>query len=410
LSVPNRLQDGRLEALHATRLLDTPAEQAFDRFSKLATQVLGVPVALVSLVDADRQFFKSQTGLPEPWATVRETPLSHSFCKHVVENRQPLVVVDAREHPLLRDNLAVRDFGVVAYLGVPLTTADGHTLGSLCAIDTSPRVWTEDAIAILRDLAAFAMTEIELRLTVRESQARYAQLQTLELQRAELVDMLVHDLRNPLTSLIGGLDLVASTEGLSQVIQEDIALARDGADALVRMVSEILDVSKAEAGQLGLTQKEWHPSAIVRDAVQQLIHLARGADIHLRSDVAPGLPIMIADGVKLRRVLVNLLANAIQHTPAHGEIVVSAEPSGDGASIRFSVADTGCGIAPSAIGKLFEKFGSRTDLSSERTSTGLGLPFCKLVAEAHGGRISVRSTPGQGTIFEVAIPLGGLTR
>ena len=101
------------------------------------------PVALVSLVDADRQFFKSCLGLPEPWASARETPLSHSFCQHAVARREPLVVDDAREHEVLRDNPAIRDMGVVAYAGIPLIDAAGHALGTLCVIDSQPRHWTK---------------------------------------------------------------------------------------------------------------------------------------------------------------------------------------------------------------------------------------------------------------------------
>src|SRR5918997_5158566 len=112
----------RLQAVHRTGLLDTPVEHAFDRLTRLATTVLQVPVALVSLVDHDRQFFKSCIGLPEPWASRRETPLSHSFCQHAVASRQPLIIDDARQHPLVRENLAIPDLGVIAYAGIPLVT------------------------------------------------------------------------------------------------------------------------------------------------------------------------------------------------------------------------------------------------------------------------------------------------
>ena len=158
----------RLEALRRTGLLDSPAEERFDRLTRLASRLLGVPVALVSLVDEDRQFFKSCFGLPEPWASRRETPLSHSFCQHVVIHEEPLIVEDAREHPLVRDNLAIADLGVVAYAGIPLTTTDGRVLGSFCAIDTRPRKWTEDEIQALRDLAGAVCTEIELRTAARD--------------------------------------------------------------------------------------------------------------------------------------------------------------------------------------------------------------------------------------------------
>src|SRR3954464_7514005 len=144
---------GRLEALRATALLDSPPEEAFDRLTRLASHALNVPVALVSLVDEDRQFFKSCIGLPEPWASRRGTPLSHSFCQHAVASGEPLVIEDAREHPLVRNNLAIRDLDVIAYAGVPLKTSDGVVLGTFCAIDHQPRVWTEADLAFVGEMA-----------------------------------------------------------------------------------------------------------------------------------------------------------------------------------------------------------------------------------------------------------------
>ena len=180
---PEPLADpGRLDALRRSALLDTEAEGAFDRLTRLATQILGVPVSLVSLVDGDRQFFKSAVGLPEPWATRRETPLSHSFCQHVVRDAVPLIVPDARIDPAFADNLAIGDIGVVAYAGIPIVTSDGHTLGSFCAIDSKPRQWTPQEIATLRELTALVVSEIELRAAL----ARAEQLvdRNREVQRA----------------------------------------------------------------------------------------------------------------------------------------------------------------------------------------------------------------------------------
>ena len=157
----------RLSALEQTSLLDASPDEAFDRLTRLATEILQAPISLVSLVEETRQYFKSCVGLPEPWATQRETPLTHSFCQHVVADAAPLIISDATQHPLVRDNLAIRDLGVVAYLGIPLTTSTGIVLGSFCVIDTHPRAWTKKEIALLTELAAWAMTEIELRRQVR---------------------------------------------------------------------------------------------------------------------------------------------------------------------------------------------------------------------------------------------------
>jgi hypothetical protein len=152
----------RLRELRGTRLLDSPPEESFDRLTRLTSTVLNVPIALVSLVEDDRQFFKSCLGLPQPWARQRQTPLSHSFCQHVVESGEPLVISDAREHPVLRDNLAIRDIGVIAYMGVPLITPSGNVLGTLCAIDHQPRHWTTEQVEILSNLAGSVLSEIQL--------------------------------------------------------------------------------------------------------------------------------------------------------------------------------------------------------------------------------------------------------
>ena len=146
----------RLDSLARTGLLDSSPSQAFDTLTRIASALLGAPVALVSLVDGERQFFKSHIGLPEPWATARETPLTHSFCQWVVSNHEALVVSDAREHSVLRHNRALYDLGVIAYAGVPLTPTSGDPIGSFCAIDTKPRVWTDDDVALLRELATSA--------------------------------------------------------------------------------------------------------------------------------------------------------------------------------------------------------------------------------------------------------------
>lgn len=146
----------RLEALAQACLLDTPPEATFDRLTRLAARLVGAPTALVSLVDKDRQFFKSQHGLGQPWAGARQTRLSHSFCQWVVSGNEPLVVPDATANPVLSKNLAVRDMGVVAYAGVPLAGRGGQPIGSFCAIDSVARRWSDEDLATLNDLAQVA--------------------------------------------------------------------------------------------------------------------------------------------------------------------------------------------------------------------------------------------------------------
>jgi len=160
----------RLASLRRTGLLDSRPEPEFDRVTRLAVSLLGTPVVLVAFVDEQREVFKSAVGLCEPWATQREAPLSHSFCQHVVAADAPLVIEDARKHPLVHDNPAIREMGVIAYLGVPIHAPDRPAIGALCAIDDKPRNWTEKDIDLMRDLAAFVATEITSRWRLEESQ------------------------------------------------------------------------------------------------------------------------------------------------------------------------------------------------------------------------------------------------
>ena len=184
----------RLAALAETGLPDSGPEEAFDRLTRMVTRLLGVPVSLVSLVDDRRQFFKSLQGLRGPTSVARQTPLTHSFCQHVVIKQSPLMVTDAENDPLVRENLAIPDLGVKAYLGVPLKLPSGHIIGSLCAIDNRPRSWTDADLQSLGDVAEIVMSEVGLR---REIVRRQRAEENQELLIAELH----HRVKNTLSTV-----------------------------------------------------------------------------------------------------------------------------------------------------------------------------------------------------------------
>ena len=153
----------RLEAIKETGLLGVKEDPVLHRLTRLAAKTLAASVSLMSLVEEDGQFFASSGGLPEPWATERGTTLLHSFCQHVVISNQPLLVTDARQHPLVQRNLAVQDLDVIAYVGVPLVDSRDNTLGSLCVIEHEPRHWGPQEVEILHDFAAAVMDRVESR-------------------------------------------------------------------------------------------------------------------------------------------------------------------------------------------------------------------------------------------------------
>ena len=393
----------RIETLESTALLDSPPEKIFDRMTSMASRMLNVPVTLVSLVDRERQFFKSQHGQAEPMASRRETPLSHSYCKHVVATGKPLIVADAREHPLLHDNPAITENNVIAYLGIPLTTAEGQTIGSFCAIDGEPRQWTEPDVEVMENIASSVMTEIELRIMVRNFQQQCLRMRNLELEREEMVQMLVHDLRNPLSALLLGLSAMKEYE-MPDVFRRLLNSAESGGTTLARMVNDILDVSKAEAGHMDLNLSEVDPGELVRSACEPIRELLTQGCISLVVAVDPSVGVIAADHEKLRRTLVNLISNATQHTPDHGKIRVTVRREAAAHRVVIEITDNGTGIPKEAFARIFEKFHRSVMPGGSKTSTGLGLPFCKKAVEAHGGSITVESELGKGTTFRVELP------
>jgi len=396
----------RLQALAATELLDSGAEACFDRFTRLASRFLEVPVSLISLVDGDRQYFKSMVGLCEPWASQRQTPLSHSFCRHVVLSREPLLISDARVDPLVSTNPAVVELDVVAYLGIPLADDDGQVLGAFCAIDSQVRQWTADDVAVMEDLAAAVMAEIELRRLSRETLNRFLALQRLENQRDEMVHMLVHDMRNPLASALAALDMLDVIPGLSDNHSRFIGKARRGGKRLLELINETLTVSRSEAGHSVLAFETLQPNPLLGAAVDELSSLAVATGVDL--DLRPGidLPAFQGDRSKLRRVLVNLIGNALAHTPRGGRVRVGAEFDESSQTLVFSVSDTGEGIPDDLQARIFEKFEQAGLHARQRESGfGLGLAFCKTVVSGHHGRIWVDSAVGAGSDFRFAIPV-----
>ena len=154
-------------------------DECFERYARMVRRLLDVPTALVTILEPDRQVFPGAVGLPEPWQSTRETPLTHSFCQYVVADRGPLVITDARVDARLKDNLAIPDLGVIAYAGFPLRDASGDVVGSLCAIDSVPHAWTERELLQLEDLALSCSAELALRQETQRADESERRARTL---------------------------------------------------------------------------------------------------------------------------------------------------------------------------------------------------------------------------------------
>jgi signal transduction histidine kinase len=417
---------GRLAALRRTGLLDTPPEEAFDRLTRLVCRLLGVPAALVSLVEADRQFFKSAVGLPQPWALRRETGLLHSFCKHVVAGGAPLLVQDAARHPLVSGSLAVPELGVVAYLGMPLVTAEGHALGALCAIDTAPRAWTPGDAAALRELAAVTMSEVTLRrlaLEMAERVAEEAAARAAAEARARrrealrrLADGVAHDLAGVMQAVQSGVRLATARLGHdAEAARSLLALVGDVARRGGLLIECLL--AFAPRGEL---RPELVDAAALLAQLGRALANAPDAPLRIQVEADPHLPPVLADPEELTAVLRGLAVAAQGAMPEGGTLTLGAaleevvaqgvgHPArlGPGRYVRLSVTDTGTGMG----GERRTAAGAPpATAGSPGSGEGFGLALARDFAEQAGGGLAREDRAGVGSTVALWLPAAEVAR
>lgn len=228
----------------------------------------------------------------------------------------------------------------------------------------------------------------------------------LEQVRENLTNMIVHDLRNPLSSIMGSLELIRMAwDDPTATIPTDqlFTIAQRSGKRLFGLIDSILDVARLESGKAELKKQPIPVRGLVEEAIEQVKPIAVGRAVHLESNIPDDLPLLVGDRGLLSRVLINLLDNALKFTPPDGKIRVEVRQSSPD-TLLFAVSDTGRGIPPEHQQRIFDRF---VRIHDQRVhGTGLGLTLCKLVVEAHGGRIWVESRPGEGSTFKFTLPLG----
>ena len=394
----------RLSTLQSLGLIDASPESGFDRLTELAVEVFNAPVALISIVDDKRQFFKSCVGLPEPYATSRQTPHSHSFCKHVVQTGEPLIVPDARKHAELKSNSAISDLGVIAYAGMPLKSADGQRLGSFCVIDSKARQWGDEEIRVLRCMANCVETEIA-------SKQRLAN-QNIELQNAAEVAkrkniflaQLSHELRNPLSPILNAAQMLCEG-GFEEKDKPPIyEMLRDQTLQVVRMVNDMLDLSRVEQGKIRIEKKPVDIRSVVDSSVNAIRSSAveQGHSINVQRYDQPLM--VLGDFDRLVQVTNNLLTNACRYTPAGGEIRVQVSENEGQATVR--VTDNGIGIPADQLIEVFKVFNQVEPTEKSKQGLGLGLALVRQLVNLHGGHVAAQSEGiDHGSDFRISIPL-----
>lgn len=255
----------------------------------------------------------------------------------------------------------------------------------------------------IEEVLARVRTHVALRRTRLELAQSYERLRTLEELRDNLVHMVVHDIRGPLTVLRGSLRfLLKGPAGqLGDKVTEDLRVAQKCAEGISRLVGDLLDVRRLEERKMPVERERCDLVEIAAEVRKNLSRLQRGRQIDLE---AAGPVEVVCDGALVRRVLENLVGNGIKHTPSDGRLVIAIATGKD--RVRVEVHDQGPGIPPEDREKIFEIFGTLR-VRSDRTypSAGLGLAFCKLAVEAHGGSLGVDSGEQVGCTFWFELPL-----
>lgn len=397
----------RLAELSACGVLDTPPEPEFDELARLAAQLCGTPIALVSLVTRTRQWFKARVGLE-----VGETERRVAFCAHaILRPLELLVVPDAQQDGRFADNpLVVGPPWIRFYAGAPLCTESGRALGTLCVIDRIPRQLSARQRQDLDALARQAVTQLEFRRRGLELARAHRRLEEQARARANLLAGMSHEIRSPLTLVSGFAELLSERTDLTPEAQEHVRAVAEAGKHLSRLADDILDLAKLEAGQLTVRPSAVNLTDLLREVSERCGAKARAKGLELRLELdARVQPALLVDGQRLRQVLLELLCNAIRHTDTGRiELVLTqlaADP--DGESVLIEVRDTGSGMTPEVQAQLFQSYGrAGAGPGADEHGTGLGLLICQRLALLLGGELGLDySLPGVGSSFYLRLTL-----
>lgn len=387
----------RLSALRRYNILDTLPEEEFNDIAKLVAYICNVPVAHVSFMAEDRQWFKATVGFD-----AENVPRETTFCQYTILDSEMWVIPDAAKEPKLIGNPNVGGgFNVRFYAGIPLTSPDGYNIGTICAIDHEPKTINEDQKNALTILANHVISQLELRVKNIELDKQKEIAELAIYAKDSFLANMSHEIRTPLNAIIGFTELMAKTK-LEPTQKEYIQNVQTAGENLMVIINDILDLSKIDTGNLIIESYPFNLKATLKHTYD-LLKVKVANDIEFNLFLDADMPeVVVGDRGRLTQIVTNLAGNAIKFTQK-GDITLSVKKLAEtdtSYTLRFSVKDTGIGISQEKLGSIFERFTQAEESTTRRFGgTGLGLSIVKQLIELQNGEINVKSRPGAGSEF-----------
>lgn len=414
----------RIAQLRRYSILDTEPEADFDEITRLASRVCNTPISLVSLVDSDRQWFKSKHGI-----TITETERQYAFCAQaILDKSSPLVVSNALEDKRFADNPFVRgEPSIRFYAGVPLVTPDGSAIGTLCVIDTAPKVLDDIQLQTLQVLAHQVIAQLELRLKMRELAEHASRMEALAEERAQqlihaerlsilgtMCSGIAHEINNPMTFISGNLQLLeryweqikrrveyqTEDKQLNMVIEE-MPKVLQGAKQGVTRVTKIVRGLKTFSGKGGGRRSFSDINTVVLSALE-MAKPGLPPRLQLELNLHYPLPPVLLDPQEIEQVLLNLLFNARDAMISLDKGTVRVKTTLEGGDLHIVIEDTGPGIDRALREQVWQPFFTT---KAPGQGTGLGLAISKEIVEKHDGSIRLCDEYNEGTRFLITLPV-----
>jgi signal transduction histidine kinase/ActR/RegA family two-component response regulator len=391
----------RIDALERYEILDTPPEEEFDDIARLIARICDAPVAAINFIDRDRQWFKSEIGLG-----LKQTSLDVSVCSQAIEQSDLFIVPDTLMDPRFANNPLVTGWPHLRfYAGAPLQTSDGFRLGTLCICDYRPRGLLDTQKEALRTLARQVMVLLELRRTVRlmEEARNSVRTQRMDDEKEEFLATLGHELRTPLAPVLMTSYALLLDDTLSKSQRADIETIRNNVELETKMIDDLLDHARIANDKLPMRREPVDVHLLLERAEQ--IACGGGASMPIEKVLRATSTRVMGDPARLEQAFWNVLKNAIKFTPPTGCIaIVTSNPQPE--TIRIRVIDTGCGIEPEMLPRIFSSYDSGNHSVERFGGLGLGLPIAKGILNLHEGTIEAQSAgKNKGATITMELPV-----